>query len=274
MRKLNKIVLVALMAGVLTIPTACGNSSSNTAKSTASTTSVKSTTTASNTASTGSTTSTTGSTGSTQTSTANAEIKTMSGSELQAIEDDKDSKEEYLVIDVRPEEEYKAGHLAHAINMPIDTFKDNLGKIAGRKEKAIVVYCNSGKKSGEAANILVENGYTDVYNADGVKNFDYKLVTYGNITAEELFAKKDEAFIVDMREAADYDAGHFDKAVNGSVDDLSALDSKLPADKDTLIITHCYSGNRSAKAAEHIAGLGYTNVWNTIDGAKEVDYPF
>lgn len=241
MKKISKVVFSAMMMGLLVVPTACGN------KSEVSKTSVVAT----------------------------AEgFKTMSGAELQAIEDDKDKKEKYLVIDVRSPEEYKAGHVKFAVNMPLDKFSDYLEEIKARGEEEIILYCNSGKKSGEAAKILVDNGFKNVYNADGVKQYEYPLVTYGNIFADELLNKKDEAFIVDVRESKDYDEAHFTNAVNVSVDDLKSLDDKLPQDKDALIITHCYSGNRSAKAAEYITGLGYTNVWNTVDGTKEVEFKF
>ncbi len=256
MRKMNKLVLTGIIMAAMALSTACGAAASST-----STTAVA--------AAASSTSTTAAAAGSTATA-----IKTMAGADLQAIEDDKDKKETVLVVDVRSPEEYKAGHVTYAINVPIDTFKENYTKLEAWKNKPVILYCNSGKKSGEAAQILVDNGYTDVTNADGVKQYEYKLVTYGNIFASELFAQKDSAFIVDVREAKDYDAAHFANAVNVSVDDLSKLDSLLPAEKDTLIITHCYSGNRSAKAAAYIVEKGYTNVWNTLDGSKEVEYTF
>lgn len=204
-----------------------------------------------------------------------SEVKSMSGADLQALEDDKDKKETALVIDVRSPEEYAEGHVKFAVNMPLDTLKDRLGELESWKDKTLILYCNSGKKSGEAAKLLSENGFKDLRNADGVKQYDYKLVKYGNITGEELMKKKDEAdLIVDVREAKDYETDHFDKAVNVSVDKLSDLDSLLPENKDALILTHCYSGNRSQKAAEYIADKGYTNVWNTLDGTKEMEYSF
>ena len=44
------------------------------------------------------------------------------------------------------------------------------------KDKKVIVYCNSGNKSGKLAQFLVDNGFTDVYNADGVKQYEYNLV--------------------------------------------------------------------------------------------------
>jgi rhodanese family domain protein len=128
--------------------------------------------------------------------------------------------------------------------------------------------------SGEAAEILVNNGFTKVYNAEGVKNHSYELTTYGNIRGAELMEKAKDALVVDAREAKDFAKEHFATAVNVNSEDPKTIDAILPDDKNTLIITHCYSGNRSAKAAEYIASKGYTNVWNCLDGTKEITYDF
>ncbi len=205
-----------------------------------------------------------------------AEVKSMDSAELQKIMDDKDKKEECLVIDVRSKEEYDAGHVKFAINMPIDTFEDNLDSIADWKEKAVITVCNSGKKSGEAADILVANGFKDVTNAEGVKEGEYNLVTWGNVRADELQKAADEgtAVILDARDAADYEAGHLKGAINVNPEDVEAIKDQLPSDMDEMIITHCYSGNKSAVTAQALVDMGYTNVYNCLDGTKEVEYTF
>ena len=113
-----------------------------------------------------------------------------------------------------------------------------------------------------------------MFNGEGVKKFSYDLKTFGNIRGSELMEKAKDALVVDAREAKDYEAGHFATAVNVNSEDTSTIDAILPDDKNTLIITHCYSGNRSAVAAEYIASKGYTNVWNCLDGTKEIEYDF
>ena len=205
---------------------------------------------------------------------AKAEIKEMQGEAIKMIVEDKKQKENYMIVDVRSPEEYAAGHINFAINMPLDTFKDNISRIEDWKDKNVIVYCNSGKMSGEAADILVSNGFTKVYNGEGVKKYQYDLKTFGNIRGSELMEQAKDALVVDAREAKDYEAGHFATAVNVNPEDTATIDAILPDDKDTLIITHCYSGNRSAVAAEYIASKGYTNVWNCLDGTKEIEYDF
>ena len=70
-----------------------------------------------------------------------------------------------------------------------------------------------------------------------------------------------EAVVIDVRTADEYNTGHIDGSINIPVDNISNVDY----DKDTLIIVYCTSGMRSAKAAETLVDLGYTKVHN-LDG--------
>lgn len=206
-----------------------------------------------------------------------AKVQAMTGEQLQKIESDKKDKENYLVIDVRPEEEYKEGHVKFAINMPLDTLKDNLASIDSFKDKNVVVYCNSGKKSADAANLLVDNGFKSVYDADGVKKYNYDLVKFGNELGPQFKESVDSGktkFVIDAREAKDFKKGAMKDAVNIMPDDYDKNKDKLPTDKNEPIYVYCYSGNKSATIAENLIKDGYTNVINAIDGSKEYDYGF
>lgn len=44
------------------------------------------------------------------------------------------------------------------------------------KEAIIFVYCRSGNRSATAANILIEQGYKNVYNLGGINNWPYEVV--------------------------------------------------------------------------------------------------
>ena len=81
-------------------------------------------------------------------------VKAMSGEDLNKIEKDDKEKEKHLVIDVRAENEYKEGHVKHAINIPLADIEKNIDRISAWKEKSVIVYCNTGKKSKEAAEKL------------------------------------------------------------------------------------------------------------------------
>lgn len=72
-----------------------------------------------------------------------------------------------IVIDVRTREEYAAGHIDTAINLPHDELERRLGEVPGNKSGEIVVYCRSGKRAKTAEGILVEKGYTNVRDLAG-----------------------------------------------------------------------------------------------------------
>ena len=71
------------------------------------------------------------------------------------------------IIDVRTEEEYNSGHIEDAINVPLD----NLNSLELDKTDEIIVYCQTGKRSKQAANILLAKGYK-VYDLGGIDNWE------------------------------------------------------------------------------------------------------
>ena len=208
----------------------------------------------------------------------NTVVKAMSGEDLNKIEKDDKEKEKYLVIDVRDAKEYKEGHVKHAINIPHTDIEKEAERISAWKEKPVVVYYNTGKKSKEAAEKLTKAGFKDVSDAKGVKEYkDYELVKFTTLLADQFQAAidKKEGTFVDIREAKDFEKGHVEGAKNVDVKNIdSELAGLLPADKDAPLYFYCYSGNRSAKAAQKAIELGYTNVYNAWDGAKEHEYKF
>lgn len=73
-----------------------------------------------------------------------------------------------LVVDVRSEEEFKGGALAGAINVPHDRVGKRLPEFGADKERPIVVYCRSGRRSGLAKAELEQNGFKTVINGGGL----------------------------------------------------------------------------------------------------------
>ena len=76
------------------------------------------------------------------------------------------NREDALVIDVRDPGEYGAGHILGARNLPVARIdeKADLGK---RKDRPLIVYCDSGARSSKAAAVLRQQGYTQVVNLSG-----------------------------------------------------------------------------------------------------------
>jgi rhodanese-related sulfurtransferase len=77
------------------------------------------------------------------------------------------SEENMQLVDVRTEEEYQVSHLQNAQNICVtsDDFKEKVASLD--KKKPVYVYCRSGKRSSRAAKILIDMGFTKVYDLQG-----------------------------------------------------------------------------------------------------------
>lgn len=209
----------------------------------------------------------------TESATKTAEIKTMTGEELVNQNSDK-KKDEVLIIDVRSSEEYKAGHIPNAININVDELESKLNEIGDYKNKPIIAYCNTGKKSGKAAEILVNNGFQDVTNAQGVKEFQYDLVKYEDVRGEAfqtLIDENKDIVLVDVRPAKQVkEEGMIEGAINVPFDEVENHLDQLP--KDKTIALYCNTGTKSAEVAKQLESLGYENIVNSIEGVKEYSF--
>lgn len=79
------------------------------------------------------------------------------------LKNDKDA----ILIDVRSPQEYKEGHLAKSINIPLYDISRNIDNEIRDKENTIIVYCQSGNRSKKAIEILNKKGYKKLYNIIG-----------------------------------------------------------------------------------------------------------
>ena len=76
-----------------------------------------------------------------------------------------------LLLDVRTDEEYAAGHVAQARQIPLDTLESRLAELEAHKGAEIYVICQSGVRSGRserASQLLLSKGFTPVNVEGGV----------------------------------------------------------------------------------------------------------
>jgi phage shock protein E len=76
-----------------------------------------------------------------------------------------------IVIDVRTKEEYDIKHYKNALNIPYDVIENHLKELEQYKEKPIILYCRSGRRSGIAKQILEKYGFKRVINAVNLDSF-------------------------------------------------------------------------------------------------------
>jgi len=81
---------------------------------------------------------------------------------------------DFYLVDVRTAEEYRAGAIPTAVNIPYDVIANNLP--TQDREVRIVVYCRSGNRSGKAKATLDSLGFRNVNNFGPVTNWTGELV--------------------------------------------------------------------------------------------------
>ncbi len=72
-----------------------------------------------------------------------------------------------VLVDVRSAEEFAAGHLRDAKNIPLADFGTRIGELDKSKTKSIVVVCQTGARADKALRLLAGAGFADVAGLDG-----------------------------------------------------------------------------------------------------------
>ncbi len=85
---------------------------------------------------------------------------------------------EVFILDVRTQEEYNESHINGSTLIPVQELDTRFKELP--RDKKILVYCRTGSRSATASEILVNNGFTQVYNMQGGitewKNAGYEVV--------------------------------------------------------------------------------------------------
>jgi len=89
-------------------------------------------------------------------------------SQEQLLEHQAKHPQHLFVLDVRSPEEFAAGHVPGAVNVPYDQIASRLVDVP--KDKDVVLYCRSGRRAGIAAEVLQANGYTRLSHLEGDMN--------------------------------------------------------------------------------------------------------
>ena len=87
-----------------------------------------------------------------------------------------ESETDYVILDVRTEEEFAEGYITGAILIPDYAIKEKAESMLPDKDQLILVYCRSGRRSKLAASELVTLGYTNVKEFGGIIDWSYGIV--------------------------------------------------------------------------------------------------
>lgn len=83
-----------------------------------------------------------------------------------------------VVIDVRTPQEFAAGHIEGAHNIPVEQIGLGIKSIKGlKKDSPILVYCRSGRRSAHARAILEQQGFKRIMDGGGMETLARQLKT-------------------------------------------------------------------------------------------------
>ena len=78
---------------------------------------------------------------------------------------------DYLIVDVRTKEEYEKRHIPNAVLVPIADIKDGKLDALPDKNQMLLIYCWTGRRAQDSAELLTKRGYTNVYEFGGLVNW-------------------------------------------------------------------------------------------------------
>lgn len=96
---------------------------------------------------------------------------------MQEAVDMMEREENYIILDVRTEPEYQAGHIPGAILLPNESIGAGEPPQLPDRDQLILVYCRSGNRSKQASDKLAKLGYTNVVEFGGINSWPGEVVS-------------------------------------------------------------------------------------------------
>jgi hydroxyacylglutathione hydrolase len=181
-----------------------------------------------------------------------------------------------VVVDTRRAAAFAAGHVPGTINIPLTgSFTTWAGWLLPYDRDLYLLVDDSRADSAETAvRSLTMIGLDRVAGILGIEALaawtagGHSLGTVAQATAEEAAAMlaRGEATIIDVRGAAEWEAGHLPGAPNVFVGHLPGHVDEIATDRP--VILHCQGGSRSSIAASVLKARGVPNVINMTGGIR------
>jgi hydroxyacylglutathione hydrolase len=175
-----------------------------------------------------------------------------------------------LVLDVRPAEQFAAGHVPGSVNIGLGgQFASWAGTVLGLAARPVLV-ADSREQVEEARMRLARVGIDAGagYLEDGMagwKQAGFRLAETPQMTVAELGERAGrEVEVLDVRREAEWQAGHIAGATLWPADKFGG--ELPPLRRDRPVAVHCKSGYRSMIACSLLQRAGYGNVINVVGG--------
>ena len=194
------------------------------------------------------------------------DLKAISPAEVKAMMD-----EGVIALDVRPGDQFAAGHVPGSVNIPLSgQFASWAGTILGLSSRPVLI-ADTPEQLSEArlrlarVGIETESGYLDGSIA-GWKQSGLELATLGEISVHDVLKQLAEGRInvLDVRREGEWMAGHVDGAAWWPLDRFRIAPPEV--DFNVPLAVHCQSGYRSMIACSLLQRAGFQNVVNLSGG--------
>ena len=176
-----------------------------------------------------------------------------------------------IALDVRPGEQFAAGHVTGSVNIALSgQFASWAGTILGLSARPVLIAASAEQLS-EArmrlARVGIENlrGYLQD-SVEGWRRAGFSLAELPQITVEALHDRlQNHALrVLDVRRGAEWEAGHIEGADWWPLDNFKVSAPEI--DCNAPLAVHCKSGYRSMIACSLLERAGYANVVNVVGG--------
>jgi hydroxyacylglutathione hydrolase len=167
-----------------------------------------------------------------------------------------------MVVDLRPAADFAAGHVAGTINIPLNRSFTSWAGWFLPYDKPFYLIADATGAAGikRVAQDLTMIGLERIGGYFGPEVLAGTLQASPQTALDELKVPQATRVILDVRNQAEWDAGHIPGARHIG---LGALPSRLnEVPRDVPVVVHCQSGARSAMAVSILQAAGYTNVSN------------
>lgn len=72
------------------------------------------------------------------------------------------NRDNAVVIDIRPQEQFNSGHIINALNIPKADFDNPIKKLEKHKKNPVILYCQTGNDSSKVSRLLKQSGFEQV----------------------------------------------------------------------------------------------------------------
>ena len=176
-----------------------------------------------------------------------------------------------IALDVRPSEQFAAGHVPGSVNIALSgQFASWAGTLLGLRARPVLI-AQSEQDGSEARMRLARVGLEDArgYLKGGIgawREAGLALSTIPQIDAELLAGqlRKQPLQVLDVRREPEWEAGHIEGAIWWPLDNFKVAPPEI--DRNLPIAVHCKGGYRSMIACSLLQRAGFRNVINVMGG--------